>query len=696
MAMRLDIGVTIDSVADAPASTDGNPTPTLSGVSPSSANAGASNTPITLTGTGFIVTSTVFAGATSLATTYSSPTSLSATIPSSLLTSGGTFLSITVSNPGPGGGNSSAQTFTVNHLAPTLGSISPASVSAGAGNTTVTFTGTNYDSSSVVYAGATPLTTTYVSSTQVTAVVPSSLLTTGGATVSLTVQTPTPGGGTSASKTLTVNHLAPTLSSISPTFATAGAGDTTITLTGTNYDTATVTYAGATALTTTFVSATSVTAAIPSSLLTTGGNTLAITAQTPSPGGGTSASQTFTVNHLSPTLSSVSPSTITVGSGNTTITCTGTGYDSSSVVYAGATALTTTYGSSASLTATVPSSLLTATGTLSITVQTPTPGGGTSGAQSVAVNNPVPTLSSISSTTAQRWDDSGNTRTLAGTGYVSGATVTYGSTSGIATTSVTSTSATFVLPASELDDVGTKAVTITNPTPGGGTSSSLSTTVVQPTYALKWYCPDESVTLNGSNAQVIPNQITGDTAANISQLTAGLQPAVVTDTNYNSRKVVSASGASGMTSSTFGTTVTQSYTMMVVGEHSSASTVMVDGGGSTSRAVFSTVAAAAATMYAGGSVLTATGVTVTRGIYFMHFAGASSAMRKNTGSSTIVSGSAGTQSMTAINLFQAYDGSGKSTARMYAIGIFSGVLTQTQMDKIGAAMTRKTGLSFTP
>ncbi len=316
--------------------------------------------------------------------------------------------------------------------------------------------------------------------------------------------------------------------------------------------------------------------------------------------------------------------------------------------------------------------------------------------QDSSANNPVPTLSSISSTTAQQYEDSGNARTLTGTGFVSGATVTYGGTSGIATTSVTSTSATFALPASELDDVGTRSVTITNPGPGGGTSGALSTSVVRQTAAAKWYCPDESVTLNGSNAQVIPNQIAGDTAANISQLTGGLQPAVVTDANYAGRKVVSATGASAMTSGAFGTSVPQSYTMLFVGEHSSSNTVVVDGAGSTSRAVFSTVAAGAATMYAGGSVVTATGVTVARGIYFLTFAGASSAMRKNTGSSTVATGSAGTHTMVGLNLFQAYDGTGKATAKLYALGVFSGVLSQASMDKIGAAMSRKTGLMFTP
>jgi sugar lactone lactonase YvrE len=59
-----------------------------------------------------------------------------------------------------------------------LNTIAPTGATAGASNTKVTATGANFTSTSVVNFNATPLATTFVSATQLTAVVPAALLTT--------------------------------------------------------------------------------------------------------------------------------------------------------------------------------------------------------------------------------------------------------------------------------------------------------------------------------------------------------------------------------------------------------------------------------------------------------------------------------------------------------------------------------------
>jgi hypothetical protein len=87
---------------------------------------------------------------------------------------------------------------------------------------------------------------------------------------------------------------APTLTSISPTSATAGDPQTTITLTGSSFVSGSTADFNGTAITTTFVSATQLTAVIPAADLTTAG-TESITVVTAGPGGGASAAQTFTV-----------------------------------------------------------------------------------------------------------------------------------------------------------------------------------------------------------------------------------------------------------------------------------------------------------------------------------------------------------------------------------------------------------------
>lgn len=63
---------------------------------------------------------------------------------------------------------------------PFIGGISPVSVAPGGGDLTLTVNGVNFVNASVVYWGTTALTTTYVSGTQLTAVVPAALTATGG------------------------------------------------------------------------------------------------------------------------------------------------------------------------------------------------------------------------------------------------------------------------------------------------------------------------------------------------------------------------------------------------------------------------------------------------------------------------------------------------------------------------------------
>ncbi len=211
---------------------------------------------------------------------------------------------------------------------------------------------------------------------------------TAGATGGTDTATADVDGGTAASTNITIDNAAPTLTSISPNNTLVGSGNTTITLTGTNFVTTSTVKFNGTSIATTFNSATSLTAVIPSSDLIAAG-TEPITVVSPSPGGGTSGSRTFTINNPVPTLTSISPNNTLVGSGNTTITATGTNFVSTSTVDFNGTPLATTYVGSTSLTAVIPSADLTTGSTDSITVVNPAPGGGTSGGQTFTVGTPV-------------------------------------------------------------------------------------------------------------------------------------------------------------------------------------------------------------------------------------------------------------------------------------------------------------------
>jgi hypothetical protein len=170
---------------------------------PNSITEGSSATTITVTGTGFVNTSTVDFDGTPLATTFVDPTKLTAVIPAADLSTAGTGR-ITVVSPTPGGGTSTALTFTINNPAPTLGGSGQTSATAGSPATTITVTGTGFVSTSTVDFNGTPLATTFVSPTELTAVIPAADLSTAG-TDSITVVSPAPGGGTSTPQTFTIS-----------------------------------------------------------------------------------------------------------------------------------------------------------------------------------------------------------------------------------------------------------------------------------------------------------------------------------------------------------------------------------------------------------------------------------------------------------------------------------------------------------
>ena len=84
----------------------------MGSISPSTTVAGSTDLVLTVTGTNFISSSLVQYNGSSLATKYVSATSLTATIPTALLASAGTA-NITVISPAPGGGTTTAKTFTI-------------------------------------------------------------------------------------------------------------------------------------------------------------------------------------------------------------------------------------------------------------------------------------------------------------------------------------------------------------------------------------------------------------------------------------------------------------------------------------------------------------------------------------------------------------------------------------------------------
>jgi probable HAF family extracellular repeat protein len=114
----------------------------------------------------------------------------------------GVLVILITSCGGTGGGGSSPQT-TPNPV-PTISSLSPTSATADGPTFTLTVTGTNFLTTSVVNLNGTAEATSFVSSTQITAVIPAIAISSAG-TTTVTVTNPSPGGGTSLSANFVVS-----------------------------------------------------------------------------------------------------------------------------------------------------------------------------------------------------------------------------------------------------------------------------------------------------------------------------------------------------------------------------------------------------------------------------------------------------------------------------------------------------------
>jgi hypothetical protein len=89
-----------------------NPVPSISSIAPNTAVVGASKQTVTITGSGFLTSSTVTFSGNSRPPTFVSANQLTITLEAANLSVYGSY-SVRVTNPSPGGGTSDPQTFTV-------------------------------------------------------------------------------------------------------------------------------------------------------------------------------------------------------------------------------------------------------------------------------------------------------------------------------------------------------------------------------------------------------------------------------------------------------------------------------------------------------------------------------------------------------------------------------------------------------
>ena len=184
--------------------------PNIVSISPPSATAGATSLTLTVTGTGFLAAAAASWNGVLVPTTVVSATELRATLAGSQLANAAT-VTITVVNPGSGGGTSSGYTFIVTNAVPGVVRVAPSWAPAGGSGATIGIDGSGFSNGSQIRWNGTALTTTYVSGNRLTASVPASSLASAG-TASVTVFNPSPGGGTTPARVFAIlasgpNHV---------------------------------------------------------------------------------------------------------------------------------------------------------------------------------------------------------------------------------------------------------------------------------------------------------------------------------------------------------------------------------------------------------------------------------------------------------------------------------------------------------
>ncbi len=463
-----------------------NPVPGTPALSPSSAAAGSAGFTLTANGSNFVSNSVMQWNGSARSTTFVNSTKLSAAIAASDVASAGTA-SVTVMSPGPGGGTSSAATFTINNPLPSVSSLSPSSVTAGASAFTLTVNGSNFVATSTVQWNGSARTTTYVNSGEITAAISAADVAVFG-TVSVTVMNPAPGGGTSAGMTFTIANPVPAATSLSPTNTAVGGNSFTLTVRGSNFVNSSVVRWNGSNRGTTFVNSRQITASISAADIANAG-TSSVTVLNPAPGGGETALLTFTVK--SPAITTLSPSSATAGGPAFTLTVNGSNFLPSSVVHWNGASRTTVYVNGGQLHASITAADIALSGSNMVTVVNPTAAsGGTSGSRTFTVNNPVPTLTSLSPSSGLAGTGA-FTLTLNGTKFVTNSSVKWNGATR-ATTYVSSTKLTAAILASDMAAASTAHVTVTNPGPGGGTSATLNFTITNPVPAITQLQPSST------------------------------------------------------------------------------------------------------------------------------------------------------------------------------------------------------------
>jgi uncharacterized protein (TIGR03437 family) len=428
-------------------------------------------------GVNFVNGAQVLWNGTPLTTRYLASSVLYATVPAGLVHDASAdgkstrTVGISVKNPGAPSTNAISLVILPNPYGTTILSLSPTSAVAGGPAVTLTVTGESFVQGSTIQWSGTPLVTTFVSATQLTAAISASLVATAIAVVPITVSTP--GIAVSNTVNFSVVAVSPKIfrNGISPSSAMVGGPAFTLTVNGDGFIPASQ-VKGLAGATTNYVSLTQLTAGIPASAIATVG-TYYIQVVNPGPLVSPQAAA-FTVMAPTPAITTLSPALVSPGGPDFTLTVSGSNFLSTATIDWNGTALPTTYVSASRLTALVSAALIAATGTAKITAVNDGP---------VSSNQLPLYISSTSAASLASLSPSAAapggaafTLTLAGAGFAATSTAQWNGAP-LVTKFISASQLTASVPAALIAANGTATVAVLS---DGGPSNALTFTIALP------------------------------------------------------------------------------------------------------------------------------------------------------------------------------------------------------------------------
>jgi hypothetical protein len=279
-----------------------------------------------------------------------------------------------------------------------------------------------------------------------------------------------------------VTNPVPVVSGLNPSSLSAGSSAFTLIVSGSHFVSgATVNWNGS-PLATTYDSSTQLEVQVPQADLQTTG-AVNVTVSNPIPNDGDSAPVTFTVANPIPSISKITPSSVLTGSPAFTMIVNGSQFALGAMIKWNGVPLATTFDSFTQLEAQVPQADLQTAGTASIIVSNPSPWGKNSLPATFTITNPIPILLSINPSSSPILWGSTFTITVTGSQFVPGATINWDGVP-LPTMYDSSTQLEAQVPDIKTEFGQTGHVTVSNPTPGGGTTDPFEFTVTLPPHLL--------------------------------------------------------------------------------------------------------------------------------------------------------------------------------------------------------------------